>query len=72
MDRLYKFMQERGFSQSELARQMGYTSELISMMLSGKRPISNSFRWRFGEVFGFEIAQQVFGELEQAEAEVQA
>lgn len=61
MERLHQFMQENDLSQAELARRLGCSDELISMVLSGKRTLTNNLRWRFAEVFGFDTAQRVFG-----------
>jgi transcriptional regulator with XRE-family HTH domain len=61
MDRLRQFMQDHDLSQAELARRLECTDELISMVLSGKRPLTNNLRWRFAKVYGFDTAQQVFG-----------
>jgi plasmid maintenance system antidote protein VapI len=61
MEQLRQFMQEHNLTQAELARQLECTDELISMILSGKRPLSNNLRWRFGKVYGFDTAERVLG-----------
>ncbi len=60
MEQLARFMQERNLTQAELARQLQVTPELVSLVLNGKRPITGTFRWHFGQAFGFDTAQQVF------------
>ena len=46
------FLRERNMTQTDLAEAMGYRPSYISMVISGERRVTDSFRWRWLETFG--------------------
>lgn len=60
MDPLRAFLHEHQMSQAEFARRLNYHPELVSMVLSGKRPASDGLKLRFVEAFGIEAYRAVF------------
>jgi transcriptional regulator with XRE-family HTH domain len=68
MERLRQFLSDHHLSQAEFARRLDYHPELISMVLSGKRPASDGLKLRFIEAFGLDSYRSVFvGDDEPAE-----
>jgi hypothetical protein len=58
---LKSWMDAKGYSNSELARLMDFSYEYIFKFSTGKLPIlSEAFKWRFVERFGWEEAAKVF------------
>ena len=55
------WMQSVRMTREELAKSLGYSSNLLWRILGGSRAITDSFRWKFGAVFGFEVAIRVLG-----------
>lgn len=61
MTALKAWMEGKGYSNSELARQMGFSYEYIFKYSTGSLPIlSDAFKWRFVQCFGWEEANKVF------------
>lgn len=56
---LRKWLAEREMSIADMARQMDWQYVYTANIVSGIRPVTDRFRWRFGEVFGFDEAQRV-------------
>ncbi len=50
-------------SAKKMAADLKVSPVYISYIRTGKRPISNSFKWRFIAHYGADAAQQVFGSL---------
>jgi len=59
--RLEKWMEARGFSVGELAEATGDSYSTVYMMLSGKRPVGDAYKWRFAVHFGWREAEIAFG-----------
>jgi transcriptional regulator with XRE-family HTH domain len=59
-ERLQVWMVARSLTKSELARQLGVSLALVSLVLSGKRRPSDRVMWRFAQVYGHEAARVVF------------
>lgn len=59
-ERLLKWMRENKYSSRTLAAKIGVTHTGIHYMTGGNRPVSDAFKWRFQEVFGHEIADELF------------
>ena len=58
---LIVWMQSVRMTRQELAKSLGYSSNLLWRILGGSRAITDSFRWRFGAVYGFDLATRVLG-----------
>jgi transcriptional regulator with XRE-family HTH domain len=43
-------------SDTEVADKIGVDRHYIYMMRTGRTPISDSFRWRFAQVYGYDFA----------------
>lgn len=52
MNTIKEFMQERGYTQAELAEKLGYSQPHIANLINGKDQVSDKFRWRWVKVFG--------------------
>ncbi|HXF60740.1 MAG TPA: hypothetical protein VNK95_03940 [Caldilineaceae bacterium] len=59
-------MQKHAFSNSTLADKLGCSYELVYKVAERKAPATGNFKWRFGEVFGFDVAQALFPPTEAA------
>lgn len=68
-EKLKAWMAENGLGNSQLAERVGVTRELVWLFASGKREITGTFKWKFGEVFGFDAAQAVFSDMPDCEPE---
>ncbi len=63
-DRLVAWMHDKGMKQKDLAKALGFETSYISMIVSGQRVITDAFRWRFAQAFGFDVAAELFGDGE--------
>lgn len=52
MNTIKDFIKERGMTQTELADKLGYEQSHVAMVISGKRRVTDGFRWRWLEAFG--------------------
>lgn len=59
---LITWMQSVGHTNSSLAVAMGYSYEYIYKLTAGERPVTEGFRWRFAQKFGWQEAERVFAE----------
>ena len=57
---LAEWMEHNGFTNRTLAGELGFTYDLLYAVTNGKRPISDGFRWRFAQRFGWDVAQSIF------------
>lgn len=48
----------------EIADRMGWRYQGVWEIVAGRRAMSDGFKWRFGEVFGFDVAVKLFTEKE--------
>jgi transcriptional regulator with XRE-family HTH domain len=67
--RLQSWLETNHMKQNDLARDLNVSEALVSRVMSGERPATGTFRWRFAEQFGYDTAQTVFGEEDQTVAE---
>jgi transcriptional regulator with XRE-family HTH domain len=58
---LIVWMKSVRMTRDELAKSIGYSSNLLWRILSGSRDITDAFRWRFGAVYGFDLVERVLG-----------
>jgi hypothetical protein len=71
-ERLLRWMQEKGFDLDSLALVTDDSfSNLYLMLVSQKnaRPISDKFKWRFAQHFGWEEATKIFADTPRATVE---
>lgn len=59
-EQLTAWMQAHGHTNSSLAAAMGYSYEYIYKLTQGERPVTEGFRWRFSQTFGWEEAERLF------------
>lgn len=48
---LYQFLKDNGLTQREAAAMLGYHEAHLSRIVRGEREVSNSFLWKFEQVF---------------------
>lgn len=58
---LVQWIEQKGISQAAFAREIGMSAASVSKMLSGKRPMSGTLKWRFFLKFGEEETERLFG-----------
>ena len=68
-ENLKTWLEKQNITQAELAKRLGHSFEYVNRVVNGKMPITDAFRWRFAQAFGFDVAEQLFGDGERAEAE---
>lgn len=65
---LKTWMTQNGYTNTSLAVKLGYTYEAVYAITSrSNRPINDKFRWRFAQVFGWELANKLFGQPQEPE-----
>ena len=52
MNKIKDFIAQRGLTQVQAARDLGYSEEYLNRVINGQDTMSDSFRWRFLEVYG--------------------
>lgn len=65
---LRRWMEEKNLSPTELSDQIGVSKYLVYLVLRNERPITDGFRWKFAQVYGWTVANQVLGERDHAAA----
>lgn len=61
-ERLQAFLSENEMHYSELARAVGVSANYVYRILVGNRPVSDAFRYKFAERFGWRAAKDVLGD----------
>ena len=56
-----QWIKAQGFSHEKLARRLDVSQVLVHGYATGRKPVSDSFRWKFAIVFGFELAKELLG-----------
>lgn len=59
-ERILAWMKERNIGNSELAAAMGISYDLAYKVTTGQRIITDTFRWRFAQAYGYEEATRLF------------
>lgn len=59
---LVTWMDEHNITSSQLARATGFTYVYIYMLRAGDRVPTESFKWRFANAYGHDVAQRLFGD----------
>lgn len=59
-EQLNAWMHANGHTNTTLATAMGYSYEYIYKLTQGERPVTEGFRWRFAQTFGWDEAQRLF------------
>lgn len=57
---LGNWMREQGLNSPGLADRMGYDRTYIFRLLTGERPVTAAFKWKFLETFGAGPTNEVF------------
>ena len=60
LERLKMWMQKTGFDTKTLAEATGVGYNALYKMISDRRHISDNFKYRFGNAFGFDLAFSIF------------
>ena len=61
-ENLKTWLEKQNITQAELAKRLGHSFEYVNRVVNGKMPITDAFRWRFAQAFGFDVAEQLFGD----------
>jgi plasmid maintenance system antidote protein VapI len=59
-ERLVQWMKIKGLNAYALAKATGDTTSTVSMIVNGKRSVSDAFKWRFRKAFGDSEATKLF------------
>jgi len=59
-ERLAQWMELMQLNDREVAERLGIDTAHVWRMRTGKRPVSGEFMWRFGQVYGFDVARGLF------------
>lgn len=62
VERVKNWMKQSGIQLNSLAQKMNMPYLSVYMMLVKRKSITNNFRWRFAQVFGWEVASELFEE----------
>ena len=55
-ERLDRWMAASFLTNEDLAKKVGVDHSYISYMRNGRRDVTDSFRWRFAQVYGYDFA----------------
>lgn len=61
-ENLRDWMNRNEMSNTQVAKRMGIGRELVWRFVTGERPVTERFKWRFVETFGIDAAIEVFGD----------
>jgi len=61
MNKLRIWMRENHITQAQLADRLGYHRVTVAKIINGMIPLTDAFRWRFAQAFGFDLAAELFG-----------
>ena len=64
MNKIEAFIHEKNMSMTRLAEVLDYDVSYISLVVNGKRPITDAFRWRWLEAFGPSALRVLNGDSE--------
>jgi len=48
---LWQYLKDNGITQEQAARQLGYTLNYVSGVLTGRKPLTDAVKFRFVEVY---------------------
>lgn len=72
IEKLIQWMAEHHITHLQLARQMKWSPHVVLGALTGAWSLSDSFRWTFAKVYGFDVAGQIFDHKAPPAASVSA
>ena len=58
--RLDAWMMLEGYTDRTLAEALGIDNTYVWYIRHGKKPVTDMFKWRFAERFGFELTNRLF------------
>ena len=67
MNKYQMWLQVEGLTDREIAEALAIDPSYAWMIRNGRKPISDSFKWRFAEVYGFALAAKLFGDTVASE-----
>lgn len=68
MEEVKLWLRARHMTQGDLARALGFATAHVNRVLNGKMVLSDRFRWRFAELYGYDTARELLGRPEEAAA----
>jgi len=68
-EKLRQWMDANGITSSALAARMKYSYDVVWLYTADRKPITDSFRGRFAETFGYDTAKAVFAGGDELEPE---
>ena len=68
-ERLNEWMKAEGLSDAQLGDLLHFDRAHVWRVRSGRRPITDGFRWMFARVFGDRVAVSVLGEAAEVVGE---
>ncbi len=60
IERLQAWMEAKGYTMKSLAREMRLSYLAVYTIMVDRKKVTNNFRWRFAQRFGWQEAQKVF------------
>ena len=68
---LAKWMDAMQIGDQELANKLGINRSYVALMRTGRRNMSDGFRWRFANAYGFDQARRILGETPVTNGQLQ-
>lgn len=68
-ERVQHWMETNDITIKALAEQMGLSYDGVYVIVTGRRPMNGSFKWRFAQAFGWDTAQTLFNLPSQPQQE---
>lgn len=68
IERVQAWMDANGITMKSLARQMNISYLSVYTIIVQRRNLTSNFKWRFAQVFGWEVASQLFDQSQSAPA----
>lgn len=63
---LSSWMADQKLSDRQVAEALGFDPSYVWYVRNGKRPVSDAFRWRFAEKYGYKAAYDLFDKEKEA------
>lgn len=70
IERFQAWMDKNGVTMKSLALQMSISYLSVYTILIQRRNLTSNFKWRFTQVFGWEVASQLFDQPESTPSTV--
>jgi len=67
IERLKAWMDTKDITMKSLARKMGISYLSVYTIIAKRQSLTNNFKWRFTQVFGWETARELFDQTQAEE-----